>query len=754
MGKDKYKELFERSADAILIIEGDKFVDCNAATVKMLGYNSKQELLDTHPSHLSPEKQPDGRLSYEKANEMIKLAFSNGSNRFEWNHKKANGTVFPVEVLLTSVPGEKKDTLHVVWRDISERKQSEKDLLRLKSIIESTSDIISSATPDGKIFYLNDSGRIRLGRTPERPLERISDFHPEWAYELIMKKGVPNAIAHGIWEGETAILDSKNQEIPISQVIMAHKDSNGTLEFLSTIIRDISDRKRAEQFLNNMIDNMPICVKLVSKDGTLITINPAGLAMVGAKSEAEVIGQCMYDLISTEDRAEYIRFNEMVCAGEKRSLSFTIQALDGHWHHMDSIAVPLYYGKENEIIQLGITRDITEQVKNQAERLELENRLHQAQKMEAIGTLAGGIAHDFNNILSGMLGYAQLAKNHRNDAKKIDHYIDEIISGAKKAAELVQQILTFSRKSSHEKKPLRIYLIIKEALKLLRASIPSTIEIVEHINSRSKVMADATKIHQVVMNLCTNAYQALRETGGTITIALTDVDVKDHVGSLDKKELSGPYIRLEVKDTGEGMNQETIRKIFEPYFTTKEAGKGTGLGLAVVHGIVEEHLGYISVDSKIGQGSSFTIFLPVTSEKGEFQPDKKERPALSQGSGRILLVDDEKSILDSTQNLLQYQGYQVTAFSNGLHAYEAFKKNPYGFDLILSDVTMPGMTGDIFSKKVLALRPEIPILLCSGYSEKLPESRLLGIGVRKFFQKPVIPHELAFEIQTILSHSR
>ncbi|MDA8133022.1 MAG: PAS domain S-box protein [Desulfobacteraceae bacterium] len=753
MKTDKYKELFERSADAILIIEEGKFVDCNTAALKMLGYENKQELLDTHPSQLSPELQPDGRLSYEKADEMMATAFKNGTNRFEWEHKRADGAIVPVEVLLTAVPGENKGTLHVVWRDISDRKQNEKDLLRLKSIIESTSDIISSATPDGKIIFLNDSGQRKLGKSSEKPLETISDFHPGWAYDLIMSQGLAHALDQGLWEAETAVLNAKNQEIAVSQVLMAHKDASGRLEYLSTIIRDISDRKRSEQLLNNIITNMPICVKLVGKDGTLIAINPAGVSIMGAGQENEIVGQCIYDIVADEDREKFIRFNEAVCQGEKGSLIFSINSLDGKRLHVDSIAVPLQYGPDNETVQLGITRDITEQMKNQAERLELKNRLNQAQKMEAVGTLAGGIAHDFNNILSGIFGYTQLAKNHLGNPQKTAHYLDQIIKGANKAADLVQQILTFSRKSTHEKKPLRIYIVVKEALKLLRASIPSTIEIREHFNSRARIMADAVKIHQVVMNLCTNAYHAMRESGGVMTVGLTEIDnLEEHMDGLHGKTFSGPHVRLEVRDTGVGMDQDTINKIFEPYYTTKEAGKGTGLGLAVVHGIIEEHQGYITVHSKPGQGTCFNIFLPITSENEEILSEPPGKKTLLKGGGHILLVDDEKSILESTSDLLQYQGYQVTSFSNGADAYKEFEKNPDRFDVIVSDMTMPGMTGDILSQKILALRPNLPIFLCSGYSENLSERRLMEIGIRKFFQKPVIPHELAFEIQEILSH--
>ncbi len=628
MENDRYKILFERCADAILIIREDRFVDCNNATVKMLRYANKTQLLNTHPSQLSPKFQPDGRLSFEKANEMIETAFKYGSHRFEWDHKRADGEIFPVEVLLTAVEEEAGKTLHVVWRDITEHKQKQTDLLRLKSIIESTSDLIASATPDGRVFYTNDAAKKVLGGLKETHRVNIPDFHPAWAYDIIKNSGIPFAVANDLWEGETAAFTADGREIPVSQVIMAHKDSSGKLLYLSTIMRDMS-----------------------------------------------------------------------------------------------------------------------EHYKNRAERLELQNRLHQAQKMEAIGTLAGGIAHDFNNILSGIFGYCQLAKNHLARPEKASGYIDEIISGSRKAAELIQQILTFSRKSGHQKKPLRLYLVIKEALKLLRASLPSTIEIKEAINTRDRVMADTTKIHQVVMNLCTNAYQAMRETGGVLKVSLDTVTVDETDAALPQ----GQFVRLVIQDTGPGIEPDIQDKIFEPYFTTKTAQKGTGLGLAVVHGIIEEHHAFIRVNSLPGKGTSFIIHFPVThAADASTAPHSLNRPSIRPGKGHLLLVDDEVSVLNSTSHLLKYYGYTVSSHATGLKALEAFEKNPDLFDLVISDITMPGMTGNQLAKKILAIRPDIPVILCSGYNESVSQQDLAGLGIQCYLHKPLLIKDLLQQIQQLI----
>lgn len=629
MEKDQYKELFERSANAILVMTGDKFIDCNAATLKALGYSDKQALLNKHPSDLSPLKQPDGRLSYEKANELLAVAYKKGSLRFEWDHKKADGTIFPVEVLLTVIPNGSKKTLYAVWRDISDKKRSEQVL---NSIINAIADPIYVKDETQKYIALNDALLNLVGLSKE--------------------------------------------------------------DMMNKSIHDIFSYKKAKKIRDK-------------------------------------------DAIVFDSGIEYINKDTITDAkGHKRIVS-TKKAV--------------FTNEENEKILVGIIRDITEQVESLAEKEKLIHQLHQAQKMEAIGTLAGGIAHDFNNILSGIFGYAQLAKNHINDPETATAYVNEIINGATKAAELVQQILTFSRKSKQEKKPLRIYIVVKEAIKLLRASIPTTIDIMENIHSRAKVMADPGKIHQVVMNLCTNAYQAMRDTGGTLSVGLTEIKIKNR-GSIPRlKLMPGNYVRLEVKDTGQGMTRETINKIFEPYFTTKAANKGTGIGLAVVKGIVEEHKGHIEVDSRKGKGASFKVFFPIIQEKTVVETTKPERTILYQGAENILLVDDDKSILNTTRKLLEYHGYRVSSFSNVMAAFQEFEKDPLKFDLIISDVTMPGMTGDVFSEKVLELRPGTPIILCSGFNENISEKELQHIGIRKFLQKPIISHELVSEIQHILS---
>jgi PAS domain S-box-containing protein len=388
-------------------------------------------------------------------------------------------------------------------------------------------------------------------------------------------------------------------------------------------------------------------------------------------------------------------------------------------------------------------KDITEQKR-------IEAHLRQSQKMEAIGTLAGGIAHDFNNILSGIFGYAQLTEMSLNDPDKARKQIKQVVKGAQRASDLVQQILTFSRQTEYKKYPIKLSLIVKEAIKFLRSSIPATIEIQEKILSGSTISADPTQAHQVIMNLCTNAYQAMRETGGTLTVVLDDMEIKCQEPSTTNPYIPGNFIKLEIRDTGQGMDNETQAKMFDPYFTTKKPDEGTGLGLAVVAGIVKKHHGFIRADSEPNRGSVFQVFWPATQKNSaDCLPESKKARSLN-GSEHIMLVDDEPDILDSLKGILEKQGYQVRIFRDAISAFQAFVKDPGFFDLIITDMVMPRMTGNELSVKVLNIRKSMPIILCTGYNENFTQNMADKIGISKYIQKPLTGPALSALIRETL----
>jgi nitrogen-specific signal transduction histidine kinase/ActR/RegA family two-component response regulator len=404
-------------------------------------------------------------------------------------------------------------------------------------------------------------------------------------------------------------------------------------------------------------------------------------------------------------------------------------------------------GAVNGIVSFG--RDITGRKLAEEEKANLEAQLQQAQKMESIGTLAGGIAHDFNNILFPMFGYLEMMLEDVPEDNPLRGKLAEVFNGAIRARDLVQQILTFSRQTEIEKKPLKMQFVIKEVLKLIRSSLPTTIGIHQDISNECEfVMADPTQVHQIAMNLITNAYHAMEETGGELTVNLKEVEL----AAEDLKDLAmipGPYVCLSVADTGPGMDQGIIARIFDPYFTTKEEDKGTGLGLAVVHGIVKSHGGHISVYSEPGKGAEFKVYLPVIKEQKETSKVETDTP-IQKGDERILLVDDQDIIVQIEKQMLERLGYHVTARASSTDALETFQMQPDKFDLVITDLTMPNMTGDKLAQKLMAIRPDIPVILCTGFSEKMSKEKVKSLRIKGFLMKPVVMKDLSGMIRKVL----
>jgi CheY-like chemotaxis protein len=369
--------------------------------------------------------------------------------------------------------------------------------------------------------------------------------------------------------------------------------------------------------------------------------------------------------------------------------------------------------------------------------------------MESIGTLAGGIAHDFNNILSALIGYTELAMNDVLEPEKAKSELMEVLKAGDRAKDLVSQILTFSHQTEKKHSPLALQAVIKESLKMLRSIIPSTIELRQDLMDSGLVMSDPTQINQVMMNLCINAAHAMDKTGGILEVGLKRIHLNGNTDIRDLNLVPGPYLRISVSDTGHGMTPEVMARIFDPYFTTKEVGRGTGLGLAVVHGIVKGHGGTITCKSALDEGTTFYVYLPEI-ESGKEISIHQERTPLPTGTERILYVDDEPVIVDLAKKMLENLGYTVFTRTSSIEALEFFRNNPDKFDLVITDMTMPGMTGDRLTQRMMEIRHDIPIILCTGYSEHITEERAKRIGIREFIMKPLIMKEIAKIIRRAL----
>lgn len=396
--------------------------------------------------------------------------------------------------------------------------------------------------------------------------------------------------------------------------------------------------------------------------------------------------------------------------------------------------------------------DITERKRAEEEQRSLEEQLRQAQKLEAIGTLAGGIAHDFNNILGIILGYAEIASRNTQEGTPLREQLSEIINAGCRARDLTRQILTFSRRSEKERKPLQVSLIVKESLKLLRAALPSTIKIEHgfHVQDDNwdMILADPTQIHQVLMNLCSNAAHAMRESGGSLRIFLSRTYLASDDPGKPADLQPGHYVKLTVMDTGHGIDSETIERIFDPYFTTKIQGEGTGLGLAVVHGIVKSHDGAITLRSQAGSGTSFDIYFPSIGTG--VLVEREELCSLAGGNERILFVDDEEVLLKASMQMLEQLGYSVEVFPSSIDALRAFRAEPDAFDLIITDQTMPKMTGIELARAILEVRPDARIILCTGFVEAITPKRIKESGIRELLEKPLLFRKLAETVRKVL----
>lgn len=514
----------------------------------------------------------------------------------------------------------------------------------------------------------------------------------------------------------------------------------GTKEIVQGIIRDITESKLAIEEIKSLArfpSEDPNPVLRISTDGSFLYVNDASSPVLQTWQVRE--GQSLPELWLN-------RIKEVYRSGN--SSTHELHCDDGN----------AYFITLQPIVGAGYVNayglDITKRKKAEKEKMELELQLGQKQKMEAIGTLAGGIAHDFNNILAGIQGYVELALDDLSQDSPIRDNMEQVMSCTNRATKLVKQILTFSRKDQQErqKEPVQISSIVKEGLGMLRSSLPATIKICRNIQSESGVvMADPTQIHQVLVNLCTNASHAMRDKGGRLEVGLADVDLESETGIGDEHLEPGRYVKLSVSDSGCGMEKDVLERIFEPFFTTKNVNEGTGLGLSVVHGIIKSHDGAIAVSSTPGEGTTFDIFLP------NIESCQAREPQSSESAGKkdvILLVDDEEMMVDVIRQLLERLGYAVVGKTSSIDALEAFQAEPDKFDLVITDQVMPNMTGTELSKNLISVRPDIPVILCSGYPERVIPEELKSIGIKEFIMKPVSRQEIAEVIQRVLDPNK
>jgi PAS domain S-box-containing protein len=529
-------------------------------------------------------------------------------------------------------------------------------------------------------------------------------------------------------------------------------DEDGKLTMMVGTAQDITDRKRAEEERAKMatiIEQAAEGIFITDKMGNIEYVNPA-IERISGYGREELIGRSFRVFRSDHhDDAFYRSMWNCITHGETWSGHVVNRMKDERICEFDTTLSPIRDSSGRMIGFVSVNRDVTHEVK-------LERQLREAQKMEAVGTLAGGIAHDFNNILGIIIGYTEITLLDIPGDSPARQSLKEIHKAAERARDLVRQILAFSRKGEQKRIPLRVSAIVKEALKFLRPALPVTIDIHQQLDELppegDTVIADPTQIHQVLMNLCTNAAQAMGDKGGALHVALSLVRFDVHDLTRPAELGPGPYIRLKVSDTGQGMDRAVMDRIFEPYFTTKRPGEGTGLGLAVVHGIVKSHGGAITVYSTPGEGTTFHVYLPAAT--GGVTPEESLSQPFPRGNETILFVDDEVALASADKQMLEFLGYTVESRTSSFEALQAFRAMPDKFDLIITDMTMPQMSGLELAVEILLIRPEIPIIVCTGFSSVATPEKIKAVGIRRLLLKPLIMHDMARLVREVLDEPR
>ena len=762
--EEKFRLLFEKSGDGSLILDEGRFIDCNEAAIKIAGCADKSQLINYRPAEISPPLQPDGLLSAEKAEKMIDLAIEKGSHQFEWVRKRFDGTEVYLDVMLTAIPMKGRRLLYTTWRDISERKSVDEALRASeekfsKAFHTSPTLMAINTFEEGRYIDVNEVFLSILGYTKEEVIGRTPDeigIFPDTSYLTTTRKILEEQGKLNNYELQVRTKDGHFRNGLFSGDVIRLQDK----KYWLTVMTDITEKRQAEEALRQseerfrrMAEVSPEIFWMATPDWErVIYVSPALERIIGMPvDEVYRDSRAWLNLVHPED-SNYV--SSTIGFGQEHAADveydFRIIRKDGAMRWVRNRRYAIHDAQGNLMYYTGMAEDITERKQAEEDRSIYEARLMRSQKLEAIGTLAGGIAHDFNNILSAIIGYSELAQDELPEDSTVHQNIREVLKAGDRAKDLVKQILTFSRQMETERRPVKVHLIIKEALKLLRSSIPSTITITERTDpSSGTVFADPTQIHQVIMNLCTNAYHAMLSNGGDLTVSLEQLYLDSGFTLKHPPLRDGPHLCLIISDTGCGMDHEAMKRIFDPFFTTKEKGKGTGLGLATVHGIVTDLGGAIFVTSTIGKGSSFEVYLPVFGEESDELENFIEAPP--QGGGEsILLVDDEEAILNFSKTMLEQLGYKVKSISSSVEALKIFRTAPDKLDLVITDQTMPGMTGSALATEILTIRPDMPIILMTGYSETITPEGVVAQGIKEYIEKPFTKNIIAAAIHRSL----
>ena len=767
----RFKALHNASFGGITIHDKGIILDCNQGLSDITGY-FHEELIGMNGLLLIAEQSRELVMAnilagYEKSYEAYGL--------------RKNGEVFPIRLEARNIPYQGRDARVVEFRDITEHKRAEEALReserRLADVIEFLPDATLAINRDRRIIVWNRAIEEMTGISSAEMIGQGNytyalPFYGEprpLLMDLVFEESVETAARYPAItrQGDTLTAEVFCNELysgrgawVFLKVSPLH-DASGQVIGAIESIRDITERIQVEESLREseerfrmLASESPVSIVAFDGEGRVTFVSDWHLTRFaqGQLGPEFFLGRKVWELPS------------LVSSGEADRVR---RILGGESLHVDEVYIPSNcIGKEAYQNMRGvpfrrdggivggvlIREDITERKRAEEEKKNLNARLQQAQKMEAIGTLAGGIAHDFNNILGAIVGYSEIIRDDLPPGSPGIHDIDQVLKASHRAKNLVKQILAFSRQPEDQKIPIQVAGIVKETITLLRSSLPTTITIQQEIDSDAgMVLADPNQIHQVVMNLATNAFHAMEVKGGILTLSLQKKILCQDDLTAEPDLQPGTFVQLSIRDSGEGIVPEIRKRIFDPFFTTKEVGKGTGLGLSMVYSIVKNSGGSIACDSRVGEGTEFRILLPTL--EGHSVEENGSTGLIAHGKGHILFIDDEEMLVEFGQIMLERLGYEVTVHTSSLKALATFQSDPHRFDVVITDQTMPGMTGIDLARRMLLVRPEMPIILCTGYSNLINEAQARACGIKGFAMKPLTKKEIADLLREVLTEA-
>jgi PAS domain S-box-containing protein len=754
--EEKFKAIYQNSNDAIMLLNKNGFFDCNLQTLKMFKIKKEEEFIKFRPDELSPPVQPDGKNSFEAAQENISIAYRDGYNHFDWVHRRFDGEDFYAEVLLTTFNIGGEQVLQATVRDITERKLAEEELKeseeKYRGIFENVQDVYYETLFDGTILEASPSVEfISKGQYHRTDLigKSMYEFYADTKdrdtlIEAMQKTG-------SVTDFEVRLKNRDGSFISCSISSKINLDAQGQPEKIIGSMHDISERKRAEKELQEALkfnEQIILCAQqgiiIYDFDLRYLVWNPFMEQLTGFPA-SKVLGKHPWEVFPFLQKVGVIERLEKALVGEptdKNDFPYQIQGSGKSGWASDSSA-PFRNANGKIIGVIGMVSDITEQK-------QMEEGLRQMQKLEGLGTLAGGIAHDFNNILGIILAYITSTHRFKDDTKKLDLAVNTIVKAVERGKTLVQQILMFARKTETAFGAVDVNDIVMEIMTMIMETFPKVLTYSQNFDKAVPyINADRSQLHQVLMNLCVNARDAMPK-GGLLTINTRMVSVVSLRHQHPDAAASG-YVCIEVSDTGEGMTEETRKRIFEPFFTTKGIGKGTGLGLSVVFGIVQTHKGFIDVESELGKGTTFRLYLPASQVAAPISvKDEETLEEISGGTETLLVVEDEEMLMMSLRIVLVEKGYTVLSAGDGLMALKIYQERKNDIALVLTDLGLPNMTGMEVCQRIKTIKPNEHIILATGYLDPEMKSEFLKTGIQNFLFKPYDLKQVLKEVREVL----